>query len=91
MNDTQDLQSVWPDPSYIGVECKNSEAGNIYGTCQYTSMCGFQGGTVGSHADCPGPEHIQCCVYDRCAADGGTGTCVDSRNFKCQGSGRYDQ
>ncbi|KAK3316807.1 hypothetical protein B0H66DRAFT_535048 [Apodospora peruviana] len=91
VNATHDnIQVTRADPWYIGTECKNSKAGNIYGTCQYTSTCKSRTGTVDSNPDCPGPDNVQCCVYDNCL-NGAKGTCVDTRNFKCQGNGGYNQ
>ena len=75
--------------SYIGQGCTNRNANNIYGTCQYTSTCNARRGTADTKPDCPGPDNVQCCVMDDCV-NGARGTCLDTRQWNCQGNGGWN-
>src|SRR4051794_35631136 len=89
-NSVGDGKLARANPWYIGIECRNSKSGNNYGTCQYTSTCKARSGTADSNPDCPGPDNVQCCIFDDCV-NGVKGKCADTRDWKCTGGGGFNQ
>lgn len=83
-------QGIETRQSYIGQSCVNTKAGNLRGTCQWTSTCVARTGTTDSNPDCPGPDGVQCCIFDDCV-NGAAGTCLDTRDWNCQGGGGWNR
>jgi len=42
-----------------------------------------------TNPDCPGPDNVQCCILDSCV-NGAGGTCLDTRQWSCQGNGGWN-
>ncbi|KAK0743551.1 hypothetical protein B0T18DRAFT_392306 [Schizothecium vesticola] len=82
-------QAIGTRQSYIGVACTNTVYSNVYGTCQTTSTCSSRTGLADTNPDCPGPDNVQCCILDDCV-NGASGTCLDTRQWNCRGSGGWN-
>jgi hypothetical protein len=83
-------QAIEARQSYIGVACTNTMYSNVYGTCQTTSTCSSRTGVADTNPDCLGPDNVQCCILDNCV-NGASGTCLDTRQWNCRGSGGWNR